>query len=37
MHHVRIAELLLDEAREEAASLMRTHLEQGAREKSLPT
>jgi DNA-binding GntR family transcriptional regulator len=34
-HHVRIAELLLDGARAEAASLMRKHLEQGAREKSL--
>jgi DNA-binding GntR family transcriptional regulator len=33
--HVRIAELLLDGAREEAAALMRTHLEQGAREKGL--
>lgn len=31
--HARIAELLLDGAREEASALMRKHLEEGAREK----
>jgi DNA-binding GntR family transcriptional regulator len=31
--HARIAELLLNGAREEAAALMRKHLEEGAREK----
>jgi DNA-binding GntR family transcriptional regulator len=33
--HARIAELLLDGAREEASTLMRKHLEEGAREKSI--
>jgi DNA-binding GntR family transcriptional regulator len=33
--HARIAELLLDGAREEASALMRKHLEEGAREKSI--
>lgn len=33
--HARIAELLLDGARVEASELMRRHLEDGAREKSL--
>jgi DNA-binding GntR family transcriptional regulator len=32
--HVRIAELLLSGAREEASALMRKHLEEGARQKS---
>jgi DNA-binding GntR family transcriptional regulator len=33
--HARIAELLLNGAREDAAALMRRHLEEGAREKSI--
>ena len=33
MEHARIAEFLLDGAREEASQLMRRHLEDGAREK----
>jgi len=33
--HARIAELLLNGAREEASELMRRHLEEGAREKSI--
>ncbi|HVH82169.1 MAG TPA: GntR family transcriptional regulator [Stellaceae bacterium] len=33
--HARIAELLLSGAREEASALMRRHLEEGAREKSI--
>jgi DNA-binding GntR family transcriptional regulator len=33
--HARIAELLLNGAREEASALMRKHLEEGAREKSI--
>jgi DNA-binding GntR family transcriptional regulator len=33
--HARIAELLLNGAREEASALMRKHLEEGAREKNI--
>jgi DNA-binding GntR family transcriptional regulator len=33
--HARIAELLLDDARDEASALMRKHLEEGAWEKSI--